>query len=121
MTDVTHPDSSTSGPQKLSEFPDAQGRFGSFGGRYIPETLMAALTELEDTYERTRRDKRFWDELAELNRDFTGRPTPLHTAPALTAEGRRIARELGSDRRGATVWLKREDLAHTGAHKINNT
>ncbi len=83
--------------------------FGAFGGRYVPETLIHALEELEDAYERYRDDPEFVEELDSLSRDFVGRPTPLMFAERLT-------RKWG----GAKVWFKREDLAHTGAHKINN-
>ncbi len=86
------------------------GRFGSFGGRYVPETLVAALDELEAAYLATRVDPSFQSELADLLRDFVGRPTAFCHAPRLTAHAG-----------GAQIWLKREDLAHTGAHKINNT
>jgi tryptophan synthase beta chain len=84
--------------------------FGPFGGRYVPETLIHALEELEEAYERYRNDPEFVEELDTLARDFVGRPTPLMFAGRLT-------RRWG----GANVWFKREDLAHTGAHKINNT
>lgn len=84
-------------------------RFGEFGGRYIPELLVAAHEELEAAYEVARRDPEFEAELAQLLRHYVGRPTPLYLAERLT-------REVG----GARIWLKREDLAHTGAHKINN-
>jgi tryptophan synthase beta chain len=87
-----------------------RGYFGPFGGRYVPETLIHALEELEEAYERYRDDPEFVEELDSLSRDFVGRPTPLMFAGRLT-------REWG----GANVWFKREDLAHTGAHKINNT
>jgi tryptophan synthase beta chain len=85
------------------------GRFGSYGGRYVPETLMAALQELEAAYATARKDKAFKDEFHSLLKDFAGRPTPLFHAARLT-------KELG----GAKIYLKREDLLHTGAHKINN-
>jgi tryptophan synthase beta chain len=85
------------------------GRFGAYGGRYVPETLMAALQELEAAYEKAKRDKKFQAELSLLLRDYVGRPTPLSYAGRLT-------KELG----GAKIYLKREDLLHTGAHKINN-
>jgi len=85
------------------------GYFGAFGGRYVPETLIHALEELEEAYERYRDDPEFVEELDSLSRDFVGRPTPLMFAERLT-------RKWG----GANVWFKREDLAHTGAHKINN-
>ena len=91
------------------EYPDAQGRFGRFGGQYAPETLMPALAELEAAYQEARSDPAFLAELAELRRHYVGRPTPTYHAKALSAK-------LG----GAQIWLKREDLAHTGAHKINN-
>ena len=88
--------------------PDARGRFGRFGGRYAPEVLIAALDELASAWERLRDDEGFRRELGDLARDFVGRPTPITHAA-------RLSEELGYD-----VWLKREDLAHTGAHKINN-
>ncbi|CAA9443432.1 MAG: Tryptophan synthase beta chain [uncultured Rubrobacteraceae bacterium] len=84
--------------------------FGPFGGRYVPETLIHALEELEEAYERYKDDPEFVEELNALAKDFVGRPTPLMFAERLT-------RKWG----GANVWFKREDLAHTGAHKINNT
>jgi tryptophan synthase beta chain len=86
-----------------------KGYFGQFGGRYVPETLIHALEELEDAYERYRDDPEFAEELDALSRDFVGRPTPLMFASRLTERWG-----------GANVWFKREDLAHTGAHKINN-
>lgn len=84
-------------------------RFGEFGGRYIPETLVGAHEELELAYDEARNDPAFHAELAELQKHYVGRPTPLYFAE-------RLSRETG----GARIWLKREDLAHTGAHKINN-
>jgi tryptophan synthase beta subunit len=89
-------------------YPDARGRYGDFGGRFVPESLMAALDELEQAYESARSDSAFTAALAEQERTYTGRPTPLYFAARL------------SERVGARVYLKREDLAHTGAHKINN-
>ncbi len=86
-----------------------EGYFGAFGGRFVPETLIHALEELEEAYERYRNDPEFNEELDRLARDFVGRPTPLMFAERLT-------KKWG----GANVWFKREDLAHTGAHKINN-
>jgi tryptophan synthase beta chain len=85
------------------------GRFGAYGGRYVPETLMAALDELERAYDKARNDNKFQQRLAYLQRNFAGRPTPLFFAQRLTGK-------LG----GAKIYLKREDLLHTGAHKINN-
>ncbi len=97
-------------PAPGAAVPDAAGHFGPYGGRYVAETLMPAVLELEAAYRRISPDPRFRSELARLLRDFAGRPTPLFLAERLTAQ-------LG----GAAVYLKREDLAHTGAHKINNT
>jgi len=88
--------------------PDARGRFGEYGGRYVPEVLIPALDELADAWSTLREDPAFRGELDGLLRDFVGRPTPITHAI-------RLSQELGYD-----VWLKREDLAHTGAHKINN-
>ena len=90
--------------------PDRKGHFGSFGGRYVSETLMPALVELEEAYRRIRRDPEFKREFRELLSEYVGRPTPLTHVP-------RLSDQLG----GAQIWLKREDLCHTGAHKINNT
>ena len=93
----------------LQSLPDARGHFGRFGGMFVPETLMTPLRELAAEYDRARVDPVFQAELAALLRDFAGRPTPLALAERLT------------DRlNGARVFLKREDLLHTGAHKINN-
>ena len=89
--------------------PDANGRFGEYGGRYVPETLMHPLQELEDEYFCAQNDPEFQNELQYYLREFCGRPTPLYHAERLT-------RDLG----GAKIYLKREDLLHTGAHKINN-
>jgi tryptophan synthase beta chain len=93
----------------LENLPDSTGHFGPYGGRYVPETLMTALNELTAEYARARKDEAFQSELAALLKDFAGRPTPLYFAERLT-------QELG----GAKIYLKREDLLHTGAHKINN-
>jgi tryptophan synthase beta chain len=89
--------------------PDASGRFGSFGGRFVPEALMGALAELEAAWTEARADSSFREELDELLTSVAGRPTPLYEAKRF------------SDRADVRVFLKREDLAHTGAHKINNT
>jgi tryptophan synthase beta chain len=89
--------------------PDAGGHFGPYGGRYVPEVLMAPLEELEQAYLTARQDPAFQGELAALLRAYAGRPTPLYCA-------RRLGESLG----GARIWFKREDLLHTGAHKINN-
>src|SRR5574339_802876 len=89
--------------------PDRRGRFGSYGGRYVPETLMPALLELEREYAQAKNDRRFQAELSYYLRHYVGRPTPLYLAERLT-------KRLG----GAKIYLKREHLCHTGAHKINN-
>ncbi len=106
---------------KLSEVPTPQGRFGAYGGSYVPETLVAALQELSETYERACANAAFWDELRELLKSFAGRPTPLYRAERLTQHAAQMNRKQGGIGECATIWLKREDLAHTGAHKINNT
>ena len=93
----------------LTSLPDARGHFGLFGGRFVPETLMAPLEELERAYRLARADRRFARALNALLADFAGRPTPLYFA-------QRLSRYLG----GGRIYLKREDLLHTGAHKINN-
>ncbi len=98
----------------LSQQPDARGRFGRFGGKYVPETLMSALSELELAFEKYRNDPDFQNELQGLLRNYVGRSTPLYFAERLTA---RYAKPDGT---GAQIYLKREDLNHTGAHKINN-
>jgi len=91
-------------------FPDKHGHFGIFGGKYVPETLMAPLQELETAYLSIRKDPRYQSELRSHLKDYVGRPTPLYFAERLTEE-----------LKGARIYLKREDLTHTGAHKINNT
>src|ERR671922_755329 len=93
----------------IEKLPDASGHFGVYGGIFVPETLMTALHELAAEYERAKNDPDFQSRLAQLLRDFAGRPTPLYFAEGLT-------KKLG----GAKIYLKREDLLHTGAHKINN-
>tara|TARA_B110000495_G_C23030381_1_gene613456 strand:- start:272 stop:1495 length:1224 start_codon:yes stop_codon:yes gene_type:complete len=90
--------------------PDSRGRFGDFGGRFVPETLTRALDQLSEEYDRSRQDPEFQRELTGLLKTFVGRPSPLYFA-------RRLTEAVG----GAKIWLKREDVNHTGAHKINNT
>ena len=92
----------------MSTMPDARGRFGDFGGRFVPETVMGALDELAQGYEAAKADPAFAADLERLGRDYVGRPSPLYLAERLGEEC------------GARIWLKREDLNHTGAHKINN-
>src|SRR5271167_2877361 len=94
----------------MQSLPDSRGRFGAYGGRYVAETLMPALFELEKAYHEARRDPNFRNELKRYAREYVGRPTPLFHCANLTAR-------LG----GAKIYLKREDLCHTGAHKVNNT
>ncbi len=96
-------------PGLASDLPDTHGRFGRFGGKYAPETLMPALDELEAAYREAKADPSFQAEIDRLAKDYVGRPTPLYFAENLS-------KEIG----GAKIYLKREDLAHTGAHKINN-
>jgi len=91
------------------QLPNSHGYFEQFGGKFVPETLMPALDELETAYEEAKRDPSFWAEFDSLSRDYSGRPTPLYFAERLTKHCR-----------GAQIFLKREDLLHTGAHKINN-
>ncbi|MGZ3664493.1 MAG: tryptophan synthase subunit beta [Ktedonobacterales bacterium] len=107
-TNGTTDGATSAGSYQHGVFPDTRGRFGDFGGRFVPESLMAAIDELEQEYTAARNDPAFGETLAQLERDYTGRPTPLYFAERL------------SQRVGAQVYLKREDLAHTGAHKINN-
>ncbi|MEO2068725.1 MAG: tryptophan synthase subunit beta [Desulfurobacteriaceae bacterium] len=94
----------------MYNYPDEKGKFGIYGGKYVPETLMAALSELEENYHRIKKDPSFQEEFKDLLREYVGRPTPLQYA-------QRFSEYLGN---GIKVYLKREDLNHTGAHKINN-
>ena len=97
-------------PRATATVPDQRGRFGDFGGRFVPETLTHALDQLAEEYDRAKRDREFQRELDSLLKTFVGRPSPLYHA-------RRLSDSIG----GGQIWLKREDLNHTGAHKINNT
>src|SRR6266446_3607535 len=96
-------------PSATASVPDAQGRFGAYGGRYVPETLIFALRQLTEQYENARDDAEFKRQFHDYLRHYVGRPTPLYFAERLTQEAG-----------GARIYLKREDLSHTGAHKINN-
>lgn len=96
-------------PNSLSAWPDKNGRFGDFGGRYVAETLMPLILELETAYEAAKIDPAFTDKMDEFLRDYVGKPSPMYFAERLTEE-------FG----GAQVWLKRDELNHTGSHKINN-
>ena len=102
-----HPDPPPQGGR--DNLPDARGRYGRYGGKFIPETLMAAVEELTAAFEAAQHDDGFRREFDELSRTFSGRPTPVYRADRLSAQAG-----------GARIWLKREDLCHTGAHKINN-
>ncbi len=95
-------------PKPSKYDPDVRGHFGKFGGRFVPETLMPILLDLEQNYLKYRFDKKFWSEVNALLEHYVGRPTPLY-------EAKNLSREIG-----ATIYLKREDLNHTGAHKVNN-
>ena len=95
---------------RFADLPDARGYFGQFGGQFVAETLMRAVLELQETYEAARADAHFWTRFREELRDYVGRPSPLYFAKRLSAKAG-----------GAEIWLKREDLNHTGAHKVNNT
>ena len=97
-------------PSPDASLPDDKGRFGEFGGRFVPETLVAALDQLEQEYLKAQQDPSFQAELDVLLRDFVGRPSPLYFA-------KRLTEKCG----GAQIWFKREDVNHTGAHKINST
>ena len=114
MTATPLSSSSQSAAEASIQQPDLLGRFGRFGGKYVPETLMPALSELEAAFEQYRNDPDFQQELQHLLRDYVGRPSPLYFAERLTAQ---YARPDGT---GPQIYLKREDLNHTGAHKINN-
>ncbi len=96
--------------KKQTGLPDRLGHYGEFGGRYISETLMPAVLELEEAYKKAKKDPKFKKDLAHYLKEYTGRPTPLYFAEMLTKKAG-----------GAQIYLKREDLCHTGAHKINNT
>ena len=96
--------------QDFNQYPDAHGHFGVHGGRFVSETLMAALEELEALYTKVKADPAFWEEYHNDLVNYVGRPTPLYHA-------KRLSDEIG----GAQIYFKREDLNHTGAHKVNNT
>src|ERR1700757_1547790 len=107
MRQTAHPDPPPQGGRET--LPDARGRFGAYGGQFIPETLMAAVEELTAAFAAAQQDRAFRREFDELSRTFSGRPTPIYRADRLTERAG-----------GARIWLKREDLSHTGSHKINN-
>ena len=103
-------------PNSFRNGPDEQGMFGIFGGRFVAETLMPNILELGEAYEATKQDPAFRDELAWLNKHYTGRPSPLYYAESLTQH----LREGAADGKGAKIYFKRDELNHTGSHKINN-
>jgi tryptophan synthase beta chain len=110
MRQTPHPDPHPQGGREtIVKGPDARGRFGAYGGQFIPETLMAAVEELTAAFAAAQQDSAFRREFDELSRTFSGRPTPVYRADRLTERAG-----------GARIWFKREDLCHTGAHKINN-
>jgi tryptophan synthase beta chain len=109
--------------QNLNSFknqPDERGHFGQFGGRYVAETLMPLILDLEAEYNKAKADPAFHAEFDDLLAHYVGRPSPLYFAPRLTEELRRVADSQGNPEGGAQVWFKRDELNHTGAHKINN-
>ena len=111
----------TATPNSFRTQPDAQGHFGQFGGRYVSETLMPLILELEREYTRAKADPAFAAEFDDLLEHYVGRPSPLYYAPRITEELRKGAAEgPNGEKMGAQVWFKRDELNHTGAHKINN-
>ncbi len=112
MADLAGPElprSSAAVAEPTVHDPDARGHFGAYGGRLVPEALMAVIEEVTAAYEKARGDQEFLDELDRLQRHYSGRPSPLY-------EAARLSEHAG----GARIFLKREDLNHTGSHKINN-
>ena len=107
-------------PNSLRTQPDENGHFGQFGGCYVAETLMPLVLELEREYLRAKADPAFSAEFEDLLEHYVGRPSPLYFAPRLTEHYRALAAAEGNPENGAQIWLKREELNHTGAHKINN-
>lgn len=109
--------------QNLNSFrnqPDERGHFGQFGGRYVAETLMPLILDLEAEYAKAKADPAFHAQFEDLLAHYVGRPSPMYFAPRLTEELRRVADSQGNPGGGAQIWFKRDELNHTGAHKINN-
>ena len=106
----------TTAPNSFRAQPDDRGHFGEFGGRYVAETLMPLVLELDAEYKRAKADPAFQAQFDDLLEHYVGRPSPLYFAERLTA----ALREGAADGMGAEVWFKRDELNHTGAHKINN-
>jgi tryptophan synthase beta chain len=109
----------TPAPNSFRAGPDEEGRFGIYGGRFVAETLMPLILELEEAWNEARVDPEFLAEVAHLNKHYTGRPSPLYYAERLTEELRGVAKAQGLDG-GAKIYFKRDELNHTGSHKINN-
>ncbi|MCB2046674.1 MAG: pyridoxal-phosphate dependent enzyme, partial [Novosphingobium sp.] len=107
-------------PNTFRNQPDDRGHFGQFGGRYVAETLMPLILDLEKEYRKAKLDPAFQAEFDDLLEHYVGRPSPLYFAPRLTEEFAKKAVADGRPDGGAQVWFKREELNHTGAHKINN-
>ncbi|WCT76415.1 tryptophan synthase subunit beta [Novosphingobium humi] len=107
-------------PNSLRTQPDERGHFGQFGGRYVAETLMPLILDLEREYKAAKADPAFKEEFDDLMKHFVGRPSPLYYAPRMTDHFRAAAAAQGKPENGAQIWFKREELNHTGAHKINN-
>jgi tryptophan synthase beta chain len=106
-------------PNSFRTGPDERGHFGIYGGRFVAETLMPLVLELEDAYGKARNDPRFQQQMAGYLKDYVGRPSPLYFAERLTQHLRDVSAEQGGAG-GAKIYFKREDLNHTGAHKVNN-
>jgi tryptophan synthase beta chain len=110
-------------PERLNSFrtaPDENGMFGIFGGRFVAETLMPLILELQQAYEDAKKDPAFIDEMAYMLKHYVGRPSPLYFAERMTAHCRQIAADAGQPELGAKIYFKRDELNHTGAHKVNN-
>ncbi len=107
-------------PNSFRTGPDENGMFGMFGGRFVAETLMPLILELQQAYEDAKKDPKFIDEMAFMLKHYVGRPSPLYFAERMTEKCRQIAAEAGRPELGAKIYFKRDELNHTGAHKVNN-
>jgi len=107
-------------PNSFRTGPDENGMFGMFGGRFVAETLMPLILELQQAYEDAKKDPKFIDEMAFMLKHYVGRPSPLYFAERMTGKCREIAAEAGHPELGAKIYFKRDELNHTGAHKVNN-
>jgi tryptophan synthase beta chain len=106
-------------PNSFRTGPDENGMFGLFGGRFVAETLMPLILQLQQAYEDAKKDQTFHDEMDFMLKHYVGRPSPLYFAERMTEECRRIAKLAGKSG-GAKIYFKRDELNHTGAHKVNN-